>query len=102
MLTFENFEKFINSAKSNFENASELNSKFGLNFVDSSFEKEYDALFNIILSENFTNEGIDLIEWWLFDDSKKIIYYKDEDNATEDVSDVEDLFYYIERNGLFK
>lgn len=71
----------------------------GLNLYESPLSTSNDSLFDIWINTFVTNDGSDLIYWWLFEDVDKVIYKDDKVVAT--LETVEDLFDYMLSNNYF-
>lgn len=107
MITKEIFFEFINSIKT-FEAAIERmeeaisGKKYGSNLINSDWYESYGKLSDLFLESHFTENGMDLIYWWLYDDVDHIIYESvDEDlfekkkDVEHDVNNIEDLWNYM-------
>lgn len=71
----------------------------GLNLYESPLSTSNDSLFDIWINTFVTQDGSDLIYWWLFEDVDKVIYKDDKVVAT--LETVEDLFDYMLSNNYF-
>lgn len=81
-------EKIINSLQ-------DLN----IDLVESPLYYNFGMLFDTFIITHFTEEGSDLIFWWMFESVPKVIY----DGETEvDVESIEDLWKYLELNNYIK
>lgn len=67
-----------------------LNTRGGLH--ESDFNIAVEELMSIFFDSHFTEEGCDMIYWWLYEDVKKIIY--DEDKEIN-ITDIEDFYDYL-------
>lgn len=114
MITKEEFVKFIQSYIEFQESVDKFDMAItGKNHPSILFEtKWYDAVGKMLdsfLDSHFTEEGVDLICWWLFEDVNHIIYSKidndlfDSEKEVEiDVNHIEDLYNYLIKNGYSK
>ena len=107
MITEEQFIRFIsqyqffNDAVGRIETA--LSGRHnGCNLYDSDWYNSVGLMLDIFLESHFTDDGQDLINWWLFEDVDHIIYQKvDPDlfnGASEiecNVNELEDLWSYM-------
>ena len=89
----EQFLQFIDLVKKedNF-----INALYNLNIDISNCEiaTDYYLVGNILLNTNFTASGVDLIEWWLYEDiENKEIYEKD--GPTYTLNTAEELWNYL-------
>ena len=57
-----------------------------------NFQDDLYKIINILFTEIFGKEGSDLIDWWIFEDVKKEIYYGEE---TINVESIEDFHKYL-------
>lgn len=79
MITEEEFVKFISSFQE-FDKATErleiaISGKNRCYFIfETDWYEAVGRMLDIFLSSHFTEEGVDLINWWLFESTKKIIY----------------------------
>ena len=109
MITKGQFIKFITEYK-NFNEAIERIDKaisgknWGLNLFECDWYNSVGIMLDIFLDSHFTEEGCDLINWWLFEDVDKIITQKvnpdlfnGESKIEYNVEDIEDLWDYIQK-----
>lgn len=73
MLTFEEFKEQIDLIKAVNENLDELN-KLHFDIFDTDLINNCLKIFDNFILSHFTEEGSDLVFWWLYDDVKKVIY----------------------------
>lgn len=100
MITFEELKTIIDK-KSLFDERLEelqkiLNSRdlFEIDLVQLSF-----FFFDEYICSHFTEDGSDLIFWWLYEDVPKIIY---ENDIKYNVEDLKDLWNYLVKNNYLK
>ena len=102
MLTKELFTKVL-SSYNNFSNAIDrisiaiTGTNYNCDIVESDW---YEAVFQILegfLKSHFNDNGIDLIYWWLFELTDKVITYKKVDGNTVDVdlTTMDNLWTYL-------
>lgn len=89
----EQFLQFIDLVKKedNF-----INTLYNLNIdiFNCEIATDYYLVGNILLNTNFTASGVDLIEWWLYEDvENKEIYEKD--GPTYTLNTAEELWNYL-------
>ena len=89
----EQFLQFIDLVKKedNF-----INTLYNLNIdiINCEIATDYYLMGNILLNTNFTASGVDLIEWWLYEDvENKEIYEKD--GPTYTLNTAEELWNYL-------
>jgi hypothetical protein len=56
-----------------------------------------DLLFDKWVNKIATDEGQDLVYWWIFDDVEKKMY-DSEGNVTDDVENIIDFYNYLKNN----
>lgn len=97
MLTFDEFEKQIDSIE-------EINRKFeAFGITGSQIYEDVNVLFDNFIYSHFTEEGSDLVFWWMYENVDKIIYEttspdmfdKDPKNIETNVERIEDLWEYM-------
>lgn len=114
MLSKESFKKFINNYQE-FEEAFDrieealLGRKYASNLYESDWYEAVGGMLDSFLESHFTEDGADLVSWWLFEDVDKVIYEKpqqldffDEFKEGEDkvvpVKTIDELWNYMEKN----
>lgn len=113
MITKKLFIKFISDYQK-FEKAFErieealIGKKYSSNLYESDWYESVGGMLDTFLETHFTEEGISLIIWWLFEDVKKILRiksdqldffdeFKDEDKKIS-VETIDELWNYMEKN----
>ena len=107
MITKEELKEFIDEYQT-FDSAMERveeaisGRKYGLNLFECDWYESVGKLLDIFLKSHFTDDGVDLITWWLFEDVDHIIYQKvnpdlfsGETKVEYDVNDLDDLWKYM-------
>lgn len=107
MITKEEFAKYIESYQE-FEQAMDrletaiAGRKYVCNLFESDWYGAVARMLDIFIDSHFTDDGQDLIDWWLFEDVDHIITQKVEsDLFTEDrkieydVNSIDDLWDYL-------
>lgn len=69
-------------------------------FFETDWFKAVGKMLDIFLDSHFTEEGCDLITWWLFEDVDHIVYetpnlFSEGKQIEYDINDIEDLWRYI-------
>ena len=94
MISLDEFKEVMEIVKE-FDKAQETLTKVlikeNTGFVDFGFPLQ--GLIFRLLKEIFNIEDPDLLEWWLYEDVEKIIYYPD--GLKYDLTNIKDLYYYI-------
>jgi len=84
-----------------------MGKKYSSNLFESDWVESVGGMLDIFLKSHFTEEGCDLINWWLFEDVDKVIYEKNSqldffDEFKEDnkipVETIEQLWNYMNKN----
>lgn len=106
MLTEEQFIKFIGAIQEfneSLDNISKVlfgNKHYGCLSESKLCTNAY-FIMDIFIDSHFTEEGSDLVYWWLYEDVPKIIYEPEnlfEGEREINVEDVEDLWKYLNSN----
>lgn len=66
MITKESFIKFINRAK-RYQEEEEKWSNIGINLIDTELYNSGWELYDSFLDSHFHEEGIDIVNWWMFE-----------------------------------
>lgn len=91
-MKLEDFKHLIDH-KIKFDNDLELIERLtGIRLIDSDLITDSYNIFDAAIALSFTEEGQDLVFWWLYEDVPKIIYIED---TKIDVEDIEDLWNYM-------
>lgn len=91
-MKLEDFKHLIDH-KIKFDNDLELIERLtGIHLIDSDLITDSYNIFDAAIALSFTEEGQDLVFWWLYEDVPKIIYIED---TKIDVEDIEDLWNYM-------
>jgi hypothetical protein len=89
------------------ENSDREDSLYELGIDLINFLEFYEKIINLLFQCFINKEGLDLIYWWLFDSSPKIIYEKENPEDEEfiketNLENLEDFVDYIFRYYLIK
>ena len=105
MITKKEFCEFIKSYQEFQDNIDKFDMAItGKNYPTILFETNwYEAngkMLDIFLDSHFTEEGCELITWWLFEDLDHIIYetpdlFSQGQKVEYDVNNIEDLWNYL-------
>ena len=89
----EQFLQFIDLVKKE-DNFINTLHNLNIDIINCEIAADYYLVGNILLNTNFTASGVDLIEWWLYEDiENKEIYEKDGPTYTLNTS--EELWNYL-------
>jgi hypothetical protein len=102
MLTFEEFKEQIDLIKAVHKNLDELN-KLHFDIFDTDLINNCLRIFDNFIVSHFTEEGSDLVFWWLYEDVKKVLYetiapdiFNGEPKKIEiNIEKIEDLWAYM-------
>lgn len=79
-------------------------SKYGIPLFETDWGDAVGTMLDTFLDSHFTNDGCDLVTWWLFEDVDKLITQKvnpdlfnGESEIEYDVEDIEALWDYIQK-----
>jgi hypothetical protein len=53
--------------------------------------------FDMVFLNDYGDEGLDLIQWWLYEDVDKLIYAPDHKEVLADLNKLKDLWLYVEK-----
>ena len=91
-MKLEDFKHLIDH-KIKFDNDLELIERLtGIRLIDSDLITDSYNIFDAAIALSFTEEGQDLVFWWLYEDVPKIIYIEE---TKIDVENIEDLWNYM-------
>lgn len=94
MITKEEFINYVGIYKDGADFLSRIDDE-GLNLYDTLLTKSADYMFQAWLEQITSEEGQDLIYWWLFEDVEKIIT---EDAVDINVESLEDFANYLKEH----
>lgn len=66
-----------------------------VDIYDSSIDITVNSLFDAYLKLVFTEAGIDVITWWMYEDVPKKIYSAESDDVIADLTTIESLWDYL-------
>lgn len=82
--------------------------ELGIDILDCKDYELPNYFFGLWIKDNFGDEGLELVDWWLYEDVKKVLYkegtcskdwyYKDEECDGEieaDLTEIDDLYDYL-------
>ena len=91
-MKLEDFKHLVDY-KIKFDNDLEVIERLtGIRLFESDLITDTYNIFDAAIALAFTEEGQDLVFWWLYEDVPKIIYNKE---TKIDVEDIEDLWKYM-------
>lgn len=99
MITKEVFIDTIKVYKSGVDFLRKMDDE-GLDLYETPLTASADTLFDSWLKQVTNNDGIDLIYWWLFENTEKELY-DDDQNVIAKLTDEATLYDYMNENGYF-
>lgn len=77
-----------------------------IDVLDSSLTESTYGIFNLLMEEYFTVDGLDTISWWLYDSCPKIIYFEEETlfgkyKKELKLDTIEDLWNYLNSDKIY-
>lgn len=99
MITLENFKETLRIYQ-DFIAKQEILKSAGIDILESWLNDLPGLLFDQWCKSNFTDEGVDWIYWWLFEDVDKVIYFETDtlfghQSVKLDITTVEALYNYL-------
>lgn len=95
MISFENFDKMINIIRKYDDIIDKSYDTLGIDIIESKQTKLFNELTDLMYGENFTDDGADLINWWLYDNVDKKIYDSKTNDVIADLKSTTDLYNYM-------
>ena len=89
------FKSLLNKIQDNSDIICQL---YKLNIDIINFIEKYDSIIWLLMKEIFTENQIDMIEWWLFDGVDKFIYDSETKEVIYDLTEIDNLYEYINKN----
>ena len=94
------FQKLIEKFKETSDKLSELHD-LGFDFYEGKYQlmSDVDSMFDIIISSLYTNEGVDWINWFIYETdfgNKKLEAF--DENKNPICYDINSLYEYIEKH----
>lgn len=67
MITRKEFIQYIEIVNKNNSNIDELEKVLGVSIFEASIFETFEAMNELFLHQNFTDEGVDIIYWYLYE-----------------------------------
>jgi hypothetical protein len=98
-MNYEDFKDIIDLYKKTFEQFSELHD-MGFDFFEGKYKlsDQFSELFNYSLKTHYTSNGLEWIDWFIFESEYGTNGLKAHDNDIEICYSIESLYNYIEEN----
>ena len=90
-MNFETFKELIKAIQDQDKKTNDLY-KLGMDITECN--NGYHKIFELLFTSIFTEPGYDIITWWLYDSSEKVITVDDE---KYDVLNIENLYNFMEK-----
>lgn len=97
MITKEIFKKIMEIRDRYDSNVDRLY-ELGINIIDSNLYSDFNIIFDTLISTNFSMEGVEWIDWWLYESSTRL-YIKDGKEITVDIDELWELVKNYVING---
>lgn len=99
----ENFVKAIELMKALNDKVDLLSDNLNINIIESDFYSIPAQLFDNFIESVCTEDGAELVFWWMYEDVEKVIYESDESSEkVYHLDTVDDLFNYMCQNNYFQ
>ena len=99
----ENFVKAIELMKAFNDKVDLLSDNLEINIIESDFYSIPAQLFDNFIESVCTEDGAELVFWWMYEDVEKMIYESDESSEkVYHLDTVDDLFNYMCQNNYFQ
>lgn len=92
IMTLEAFKKVVSLLKKNSERDDKFY-KLGIDIIN--LQDELHGVINILLKSHYSEEGEDMISWWLWESTEKFLY-NEAGEKTNDLTEVEAIWKYVE------
>ena len=99
----ENFVKAIELMKAFNDKVDLLSDNLNIDIIESDFYSIPAQLFDNFIESVCTEDGAELVFWWMYEDVEKMIYESDESSEkVYHLDTVDDLFNYMCQNNYFQ
>ena len=99
-MKYETFKAILKALEKQHEVDRQINKVLQLAQSDTYFMgttiDEIGQAFNAVFKDEYGEIGLDLIEWWAYEDIDKIITAVASDEVLADLTEMEDLWNYVE------
>lgn len=97
MVTKELFIEQIKLAKEYDNYLDSIDNDLKIDLFETPLYQTPMKMFDIFIESHFTNEGQDLIYWWMWEDVPKVLYFDTMFGESKiDLENIEDLWRYLE------
>ena len=99
----ENFVKAIELMKALNDKVDLLSDNLNIDIIESDFYSIPAQLFDNFIESVCTEDGAELVFWWMYEDVEKVIYESDESSEkVYHLDTVDNLFNYMCQNNYFQ
>ena len=99
----ENFVKAIELMKAFNDKVDLLSDNLNIDIIESDFYSIPAQLFDNFIESVCTEDGAELVFWWMYEDVEKVIYESDESSEkVYHLDTVDNLFNYMCQNNYFQ
>jgi hypothetical protein len=99
-MKYETFKAILKALEKQHEVDRQINKVLQLAQSDTYFMgttiDEIGQAFDTVFKDAYDERGLDLIQWWLYEDVEKLIYAVKTDEVLADLTEMEDLWNYVE------
>ena len=99
-MKYETFKAILEALEKQHQIDRDINKVLQLAQSDTYFMgttiDEIGQAFNAVFKDAYGEIGLDLIEWWAYEDIEKLIYAVDSDEVLADLTSMKDLWNYVE------
>ena len=97
-MTRKQFRQLVQLKERLFQLTDDLE-KLGVSILESELFTIPGSAIDLITETNFTEKGIDLVNWWLYENStKEVIEAREGKEIAYDVEDVDSFYDYLVEN----
>lgn len=97
MITKELFIEQIKLAKEYDKYLDSIDNNLKIDLFETPLHEIPMKMFDIFIESHFTDEGQDLIYWWMWEDVPKVLYFDTIFGESKiDLENIEDLWRYLE------
>jgi len=99
-MKYETFKSILKALEKQHQIDRDINKVLQLAQSDTYFMgttiDEIGQAFNAVFKDAYGEIGLDLIEWWAYEDIEKLIYAVDSDEVLADLTSMKELWNYLE------
>lgn len=95
MISIKEFNNLVNIIREYDDIVSKSYDVLGVDMIESKQTLLFNKLVDVICKENLTDDGYDLLNWWLYDDVDKKIYAAKSEEVIADLKTSDDLYNYM-------